>query len=100
MLLLQEKAAAAALWLSIDPALLQQAGAAGVSVGPPARSRCRPDAPTVPRPGAIRKGGGGRTHSPGAALPSSVWIPLSLGDPAYIFGKEKETINAIKIIYL
>jgi hypothetical protein len=30
---------------------------------------------------------GGRTHSPGAALPSFVCLPLSLGNSRYIFGK-------------
>jgi hypothetical protein len=30
---------------------------------------------------------GGRTHSPGAALPSLVWLLLSLGALSYIFGK-------------
>ena len=31
--------------------------------------------------------GGGRTHSPGLALPSLVWLPNSLGTLFYIIGK-------------
>jgi hypothetical protein len=30
---------------------------------------------------------GGRTHSPGAALPSLVWLTNSLGTLSYIIGK-------------
>src|ERR1035437_6528911 len=41
------------------------------------------DGPAPRNPSA----GGGRTHSPGTALPSLVWLPNSLGTLSYIIGK-------------
>ena len=45
---------------------------------------------TAPRPGAIRFGGG-RPHSPGAAHPSLVWLPITLGTLCLIFCKSRKT---------
>src|ERR1039458_9315618 len=42
------------------------------------------DGPAPRKPSA----GGGRTHSPGSALPSLVWLPFSLGNPGHIFCRD------------
>jgi hypothetical protein len=54
---------------------------------------------TVPRPGAIRIGGG-RTHSPGAASPSLVWLLLRVGNLRIIFGKGKKKGKIFRMIDL
>jgi hypothetical protein len=41
--------------------------------------------------------GGGRTHSPGAADPSLVWLPISLGNLTYIFGKNQKEWSELRI---
>lgn len=50
-------------------------------------SRCRSDFDgPAPRRHPLE---GGRTHSPGAALPSLVWLSPSLGNPRHIFGRAR-----------
>jgi hypothetical protein len=54
---------------------------------------------TVPHPGAFRFWGR-RTHSPGAAFPSFVWLYLRLCDSRYIFCKAMCSKKGHKIIDL
>ena len=55
----------------------------------------------VPRPGVLHRGvRGGHTHSPGAALPSFVWLLLRLGGWGYIFGNEGSRRKFHRIIYI
>jgi len=87
--------------------------ASGGELWPCRQARSRAPAPSAPAalprlPAAVnmpddckdgRQGrttlGGGRTHSPGAASPSLVWLPLSLAKRRYIFCKQ----GALEKIY-
>ncbi|MGD0566273.1 MAG: hypothetical protein ABSA34_02955, partial [Candidatus Goldiibacteriota bacterium] len=55
----------------------------------------RPRRSRAPAPSAK---GGGRTHSPGAASPSLVWLSTRLGNQGYIFCNESADCKANGII--
>jgi hypothetical protein len=72
--------------------------AAVVPVGAPSREPLPDRVRRSRAPASSAKGR--RTHSPGAASPSFVWLPIRLGNPRHIFCKQSVNCKTYRIIGL